>query len=756
MHHIFSGHNGTGAGSTAMVGTIHRLKNRLRSSRLLKKEDPSALEDNPLRHKQTQEEIVSFDRCAGLTDTVSVTDDVEEMFYARSTTSHIPQTRTTQIRGNIALSALNEDIETSSVSNVSSIFSQFSAATPTTSSEACHYNSNNYVLPSAQRLAASSPASSENFRLESLRSEVLEIKEEVKSFRREVLNELHLTRYDVLKELTLLKGVISQLCATQLPNLASPVSPTESSSSDTLSTEVRAILTRQTSAKTSDATRDRLAASRAVLKRSPSLAARASVRLTQLVPVEDNALSTPLDSHQINELFPLIDCTSDFAAHARCLTPGSRVWALNRVQQWLDARFHSGSDNFLAVVGEGGSGKSAFCGTVAQQFCGNILAAHCCQFDRKSESHPRNVLLSMVHQLVYNLPSFKSHLARLNLKYVLNEKDSVLLALKVLVDPLNAIEEPVQSTFILIDGIDQCSAGTARRNELMEFFTQIIPQLPPWLGLLVSSKPSIEFAKRVPVSSVLDFSANNTAYMADVSSLVNEIAQICCDVDVLEAEEILKAKSGGNFTYLEFTKQALTHPGMAMTSQKGLVPLSVLEELPETLYDIYAEIFEDKFGQVRTHIWTKAKQLLQLIVGAAAGPYSLVSEEQAKEQLNFTTEDLKMLRRSMVDLVTIKHGCYRMESSALCDWLSDSCRSEEQFYVSIEDALFALRKMRRVNSGGSIIVHSSFSSDHCSSYHASTLTRAGSREESSRKSRRFKPRENIDFKPVGILKHGRL
>ncbi|KAG3116194.1 hypothetical protein PI124_g5377 [Phytophthora idaei] len=745
-----------------MVGTMNRLKNKLRSSRLHKKEGAWALDEDSLRLKQTQDDDpVRFDRSTTLADTVNVTDDVEEMFYGRSTSntsSDMPQYRTTeQIRGNnMTLSALHEDAETpSNASNVSSSFSQFSATTPSNyaASTPGNFTSTYHGFNTVQSTTDTSRAVSGDFELERLRSEVLEVKEEVKAIRREVMNELHVTRYDVLKELALLKGAIAQLTATQQSSPPS-VSSTEISSSDTLSPGERAALTRQTSTKTSQATRDRLAASGSNIHKTPPPAARVSVRLTQLAPVADNALSKPLNPQQINEMFPLIDFSSELAAHARGLTPGSRTWALTRVEEWLDARFNVGHDTLLAVVGEGGTGKSAFCGTVAQQFRGNLLAAHSCQFDRKSKSSPRNVLLSMVHQLVDNLPSFKNQLARLNLKYVLEETDPFLLAGKVLVDPLNAVEEPMHATFILVDGIDQCAAGSNGRNELLEFFAQVIPQLPSWVGFLVSSKPSSKLAKRLPVSSVLDFSAKNGAFVADVSSIVDDIARNFSDDDVAEAKKVLKKKSGGNFAYLEFTKQALSHPGMAAASKEGAVPLGVLHELPETLYDIYAEIFEDKFGHGRARVWGKAKPLLQLVVGAAAGPYSPVTEEQAKEHFNLTAEDLRMLRRSFVDLVAVKHGAYRIESSALCAWLSDPARSEEQFYFSIDDALQALRKMRRVGSSGD----SGSSSDGKASH---TSSRASSRVKTSSKPHqhahtRHQPRASPDYKPVGILKRGKL
>ncbi|CAI5716535.1 unnamed protein product [Hyaloperonospora brassicae] len=726
-----------------MVGTMHRLKNKLR---LHKKDGTWDLDEDSMRLKQHADNAVRLDRSGTLTDTINETDDVDEMFYGtqyRSTTN-APQHRSTDKY--LTLTSLNEDAETpSGASDASSSFSQFSdhaasisslnltstylglSATPMTTTTTSLHNTR-----SGAAIAAAGKASE----LEQLRAELVDVKQEVAAIREHVVNELHVTRYDVLKELALLKGAIAQLAT------APPVAM-KRSVSNPLSRADRVALTRQTSTITSSATRDRLAASRAPVQKVLPPAARASVRLTQLAPVADGALSTPLSAAQINDMFPLIGFTTELAGHARRLTPGSRTWALNRVDEWLESRFTAGTDGLLAVVGDGGSGKSAFCGTVAQLYRGRLVAAHCCHFDRKGKSSPRNVLLSVVHQLVDNVPLFKNQLARLNLKYVLEEADPALLAAKVLVEPLNALEEPVDAAFILVDGMDQCDVGPHGRNELLELLAELLPQLPSWLGVMVSSKPSSKLAKRLPVSSVLDFSAKNDAFVADVSSLVDDIACNFSAEDVDEATRVLTQKSGGNFAYLEFTKQALS--GMA-----GAVTLDVLRELPETLYDIYAEIFDDKFGPGRARVWSKAQPVLQLAIGATAGPYSPVTEEQAQEHCQLTAEDLRMLRRSFVDLVAVKHGAYRIESSALCAWLCDPARSEEQFYFNIDDALQALRKMRRASAGGARAgrVTSSSSSDGSA---------PSSRAQPSARSRSpLKLQTESDFQPVSILKHGRL
>lgn len=159
------------------------------------------------------------------------------MFYGRnnrstaSAASDVPQYRTTeQLRDtHLTLSALHEDAETpSATNNLSSSFSQFSVTTPsnyaasTPGNFSNHNGQNNNTNQSTTFARGFSAipttvgsAVAEEGELERLRAEVLEVKEEVKAIRREVMNELHVTRYDVLKELALLKGAVAQLTAAQ-------------------------------------------------------------------------------------------------------------------------------------------------------------------------------------------------------------------------------------------------------------------------------------------------------------------------------------------------------------------------------------------------------------------------------------------------------------------------------------------------------------------------------------------------------------
>lgn len=731
-------------------------------------------DDESLRlSRQVAEDALRFQRHTTLSSAMS--DDVEEMFYGghgghggapghagvdRSTAGSVRATdvyRTTEQLRSTGLEPLAED----------RVLPPARPAVPASSG------------PYADGPYADGPGG-----LAALRAELADVRAETQAIRREVMNELHVLRYDVLKEVTVLKGAVAQLLAALAPGggdagsrpgsagSATSAATTASSSSAELSPADRAAIGVAPTVVASDATRARLAAARPdPATCTPTPAARASARLTQLAPVDDAALSAPLRPEQLDELFPLVDASADIAAFARARAPGTRDWATARVQEWLDSRFNVGQDTLLGVVGGPGTGKSTFCGSVCDMLQANVLATHFCKFDRKAKSTPRVVLLSLVRQVVANLPPFKRQLARLNLKYVLEEPDVFVLAGKVLIDPLAACEEPITAKCLVLDGLDQCK--TVRRggvrNELLEFLAHVVPQLPSWLGVLVASKPAPELATQLKFTSLLDFSAKNKLFVQDARFLVDDIAANFADAHAAEARRLLETKAGGNFAYLDFTRQALSSPGL----DDGELELDMLHDLPESLYEIYLEIFEDKFGRGRNRLWGKVQPLLALIVAAAAGPYSLVREDAARELLGYSSDDMRLVKRSFVDIIAVRGGCYRIESSALFEWLSDPARGGESFFFDADAGVDELRRLqqhvaakakqqsdeadaqgherRRMSRRESARSTASNSSSSTSSRsHSPPPART-----SSRVSSRYEPPANPS-KPVGILKRGRL
>ncbi|TYZ67892.1 hypothetical protein PybrP1_010138 [[Pythium] brassicae (nom. inval.)] len=702
--------------------------------------------------KQVAEDVQRFQRNTAVNTSAAsstssyMSDDVEDMFYAANGGARATATSSSSARSTETYGGARATGGSLRVTDVYRTTEQMRGASLVPLQE-------DEVLPAAGRapLPSAGAGGGGMGQLDALRTELAEVKQEVQAIRRELMNEMHVTRYDVLKEVTMLKGTILTLVAAlegRGVRALSAAGGADAAAAPELSAEELDTISRTTSVRSSRATKERLAAARE--DAGPAIV-RASSRLTQLAPVADEALSTPLLQHQIDEMFPLIDCTAELQARARSFDPSTREWAVERFQEWLDSRFNAGADTLLALVGDGGSGKSTLTAVLAERFPDHVAALHVCQFDRKAKSSPRNVLLSVVNQLVANLPLFKNQLARLNLRYVLEEADALVLARKVLVDPLCALEEPVTAKVLVLDGLDQCKARG--RNELLDFLADVLPELPPWLGVFVTSKPAPELPAKLAITSLLDFSAKNARYMDDTIVLLNDLMGSFRDQDVPEARELLKRKSGGNFTFLDFTRQALSHPGME-DAASGYISLDVLHDLPETVYEIYDEIFEDKFGQGRSRLWKKVQPLLELIVTAASGPYALINEAQAQEQFALSKDDVRSIRRAFVDIITVRHGTYRLDSSALFDWLVDPARAGEQFFVDVSGGMHALRQLHRQESAGDAHSVASSSSGASSEKTSTSNVSTASSYQSFVVAPPAAPASSkgVTFKPVGILK----
>ncbi|GLE01701.1 hypothetical protein PINS_up010535 [Pythium insidiosum] len=689
------------------------------------------------------------------TTTTMLTDDVDDVFYMRGGTEIMV--------GGPAAVGSSRSTTTSARSTEQYLRS--------TGLDTLSEEEQNNPLPQSSRRgylnsqgsSSSTSSSMDGGEADSLRAELAQLKAEMQSIKREMMNEMHLTRYDMLKEVTMLKGTIMQLVdvieKTGGVAMAAPMdAAAPQQSAPELTPAEKEALTRRTNTVASRTTKERITSTREDMV--PPIM-RASSRLTQLAPIADSALSTPLNQEQIDEMFPLIDCSADVTVQARILQAGSREWVFERVQDWLDSRFNVGSDLLLALVGDAGAGKSVCAGAICDRFDEQVIACHFNKFDKKVKSTPRNVLLSLVNQLTASLPGFKNQLARLNLKYVLEESDPVALARKVLVDPLNSLEEPMTAKFMVIDGLDQCASPVTGQNDLLEFLSVIVPDFPQWIGVMVTSKPSSELASKLTVTSVLDFSAKNPQYRNDCAGALTDVLNCFEESDVSTAREILIEKSGGNWAYLDFTRQALTDPGME--DSNGHIPVDVLHELPQSLYEIYEEIFEDKFGKGRNRLWRKAQPVLELIVAAAAGPYAQLTEAQVMEHLGYVKDDIRMLRRAFIDVVSVRQGTYNLLTSGLFNWLCDPRRQEEQFFVDVKAGVKALRPLMLRSSSGSDSSDRSMKvkSVGTKERDSSPTTSSTSSSLSSVSSvdggrppvgRRHEPNLNAATKPVGILK----
>lgn len=524
--------------------------------------------------------------------------------------------------------------------------------------------------------------------IEAFRDEIKGMRKEIQNVRQELIEAIQCTRYDILKEIVTLKGQV----ATMSIKIDSPINAkinklnhtTANGSACSEGADDNEILSNFVTPDRSTVLSDcshitRLVSQSSILRESG---------LPTLMTMDEANLSKPLSKDEIDEMFPLIDCSGDVESNALKLASGTRGWALDHITKWIQSNFENGNERVLTIVGEGGAGKSTLAGYVCQKFAANLHAYHFFQFDRKLGSSSRDVVLSLVSQFASKLQLYKRQLTRLNLRYILAESNPLVMATKLLIDPLRAIPES-DSTFgfVLFDGIDQCLVKN-QSNDLLELLSHITERFPSWIGFVVTSKAFPAFAARLKTNSVIHLDGSNVHFLQDSRILMENLLLYFEPKHTNEACDILMRKSGGNSLYLQFINRALSHP--ILHGEQTFLSLDVLDELPESVDEIIFTIFDDKFGQGHQRVWKNAKPILEVIVAAAAGPYPLVGESQIKQQFELRENEWRMINRAFTDIIHCGTDGYRIINSSLYDWLVVEKRSQH-FHLNPQARIKFLR-----------------------------------------------------------------
>nr|CCA22843.1 conserved hypothetical protein [Albugo laibachii Nc14] len=516
---------------------------------------------------------------------------------------------------------------------------------------------------------------------EAVRNEIQDMRNEIQSVRQELLEAIQSTRYDLVKEIIALQGKVTGI-GNGLTKIDVKSSPTGTNENHTTANKTAF----------SESAEDDEIISRFITPERSTIVADCSYKsgfvterlntkdssFSTSVPLDESQLSKPLDKDEFDEMFPCIDCFSDLKSNALKLARGTRVWALDRVKEWIESNFKSENDHILTIIGEGGSGKSTLAGYICQKFDAKLHAYHFCQFDRKSRSSSRDVVLSLVSQFASKNPLYKRQLTCLNLRYILKESNPLVMANKLLIEPLRAI--PVSNStrgFVLFDGIDQCLVEN-ESNDLLDLISHITQRFPSCIGFVVTSKASPAFDAKFKSKSIIHLHERNGKFMNDSRILMENSILNFEPKHTNEACDILMRKSGGNGLYLQFTERALSHP--ILHGERTFLSLDVLDELPDSVDDIFFTIFEDKFGQGHQRVWKNVKPILEAIVAAAAGSHPLVGERQIKQRFQLGKEEWRMMKRSFTDIICCGTEGYRIITSSLFAWLIVENRSQH-FYI---------------------------------------------------------------------------
>ena len=260
-----------------------------------------------------------------------------------------------------------------------------------------------------------------------------------------------------------------------------------------------------------------------------------------------------------------------------------REWVMREVVDWL-----AGDRRALWITGAAGVGKSA----LAVWLCDRrpeIAAFHYCRFGNSERMDPRKVLFSLAYQLSTQLPDYQSRLNVLPLDRLRGDANVRSLFERLFVEPLNGLtlSDGRGPVVMLIDALDEATENG--RNELSSLIGTEFNRTPPWLRLIVTSRPQeaeINFALQALDSWQLD--AGREENLEDIRRYLRRQLQPFAgnrEPPVAVVEAIIE-KSEGLFLYVNWVREEL---------KAGRLSLERVGEFPRGLGGVYAQFFDRYF-----------------------------------------------------------------------------------------------------------------------------------------------------------------
>jgi len=354
---------------------------------------------------------------------------------------------------------------------------------------------------------------------------------------------------------------------------------------------------------------------------------------------------------------------ADIAQHLERFT--GREWVFERIDAWL--REPEASRVFW-ITGAPGVGKTA----IASWLCHHreVVAFHLCQHGHVQKSDPRRAVLSIAYQLATQLPDFEERLAALDLERLVPESNARTLFDCLVVQPLSGgFPDPGRTLIVLIDALDEATREGG--NELASFGATEFLKTPPWLRLIITSRPDPEVTH--PLQGLTPYELDTTIpeNEADIRAyLERELRPYTREREVPRAAiDTIVARSEGIFLYAEWVRQELA---------QNRLSLERIEEFPKGLGGVYAEFFRRRFPDTGDYK-KRIRPLLEVILAA----HEPLGVDYVATIFRWSEYDRVNLLESLGSLFPVREGRIQAFHRAVGEWLTDQRKAGKNYFVSL-------------------------------------------------------------------------
>lgn len=338
-----------------------------------------------------------------------------------------------------------------------------------------------------------------------------------------------------------------------------------------------------------------------------------------------------------------------------------RQWLFDACQDWLD----QGSSRLFWLKGSPGIGKSAFAASLVHRRNSAVIGFFMCDFQGRQdpEDTAREAICTLAFQMASRLPDY-----RLKLLYQqqvdreqVEKKSADDLFEYLISEPLNRAGKIPEATrlMLVIDGLDEAGRNDGR-NALAELLQKHAWSLPPWLGIVITSRPEPYLVQLLNQFEAAEFDGLTPQNLQDLRDYID--ARLPAGLAEPERSRTVAQvldKSGGTFLYLR------------LVEQDRALDFSRPAELPDKLDGYLKAAFNRYYPDINAYAqW--AEPFLRLLT-AAPGP---LPRDMARQVLQWSQGDLtRKVIEQLGSLLQQRDGGLTFYHASLSDWLKNPTRS---------------------------------------------------------------------------------
>jgi WD40 repeat protein len=346
--------------------------------------------------------------------------------------------------------------------------------------------------------------------------------------------------------------------------------------------------------------------------------------------------------------------------------PGTRKWLFTKVGNW----FREQESQVFVLTAGPGVGKSVLAAKIIDVYRAkkSLAACHFCKFNNSNYSNPLFVIQSLASQMCDSIEGFKKILLQ-QLKRpnkVQNLEDAFQVYLK---EPLQQLpgNKPM---LVVIDGLDECESD--QRTKLLDVLAKEFSKLPPWLKVLVTSRPEINVKKKLCSLEYINIAPNDKNNTEDIKEYLTSHLPILSKWK--ENISCLTETCEGSFLFAFHLQKHLQNCEAEITKEY------IENVLPEGINSVYHEYFarlEEELKSVCPQY--DINRFLKIIVGAYSPiPLSFVTEGlELSPNLREMKASIAKINQSISTLLYVSDDTFTVYHRSVNDWLTE----EEHIYT---------------------------------------------------------------------------